>query len=833
MATTAIPRASRTRTMKRLLSWLPPTLLAALAACVPLIPNSRANEVGYIENFALARDRTDTLKQLIPGTEDYYYFHCLHLLNTRQYDRLEALTRPWLERHGQTARLTEIQLRNALLTYERNPKRSVDFLTSHLGLHFSHERETLGAAPNLPTALDPKLINRDVLRTNSFSRWTNLDNFEDSALDWLAAGELTPQRRRHLLQRLQRPDIPDLARVIHADLGTKDAQPFGSYPVHGMLTVPQLSELLKLRPNLIGDGNFVRIWISKLQPDADSDWKRDKTVARAFFERMKVFTDNLPPAHNALKAHVLFHLLALDRSEGVFDKEHFLAYLKLPRMQPYMSQKWNERAESQKFPAHLNVDFSPHTLLPPVNADEELVRDLLKHFLVKGGPKEFEPYIDAVWLTHLLAETEIENGVGDPEIWASKLPPDLFARSNARIDLDFAHTNKTDFAADEPVRLELFVKNVPTLLVKVFEVNTANFYRSMQREVDTDINLDGLVPNVEQTHKFDEPPLRRVARTFELRELNKPGLYIVDFIGSGKSSRALVRKGRLKPIVATGTAGQNITVVDEGNRPVAGATVWLGGRDYICGNDGKTTVPFSSRPGRRPVVLGKGDFCCLDTIDQQPEQFRLAAGIHVDRESLLTSKTASVIIRPALFLNGLPVSVKLLEEAKLRITSLDHSGIASSTEIPDFKLFEDRESVQEFRTPGRLHRLMVTLTAKVRSLSENREIDLAVSETFGLNEVERTDKIEDLHLAKFGPDYVIELLGRTGEAKPDRPVHLAIKHRDFKEQVSVTLKTDPRGRVTLGPLADIVAVTATGPEGTAHTWTLPTDKHTYRSVLHA
>ena len=37
-----------------------------------------AAEIGYIEDFALAKDRAEALKQLIPGTEDYYYYHCLH-----------------------------------------------------------------------------------------------------------------------------------------------------------------------------------------------------------------------------------------------------------------------------------------------------------------------------------------------------------------------------------------------------------------------------------------------------------------------------------------------------------------------------------------------------------------------------------------------------------------------------------------------------------------------------------------------------------------------------------------------------------------------------------
>ena len=160
----------------------------------------------------------------------------------------------------------------------------------------------------------------------------------------------------------------------------------------------------------------------------------------------------------------------------------------------------------------------------------------------------------------------------------------------------------------EPVRLDLYVKNVPNLLVKVFEVNTANYYRAVQREVDTDINLDGLVANSEQTHPSADPPLRRVARSFAFPQLTRPGVYVIDFIGNGKSSRALVRKGRLRPVVTTGTLGQTVTVLDEQNRPVPNAGVWLGNQEYKCDKDGKAVVPFTAQPGRRPVVLSRGEF---------------------------------------------------------------------------------------------------------------------------------------------------------------------------------------------------------------------------------
>ena len=58
-----------------------------------------------------------------------------------------------------------------------------------------------------------------------------------------------------------------------------------------------------------------------------------------------------------------------------------------------------------------------------------------------------------------------------------------------------------------------------------------------------------------------------MAQRFEFPKLTKPGVYVIDFIGAGKSSRALVRKGRLRPVVGIGTAGQTVTVVDDAGKP--------------------------------------------------------------------------------------------------------------------------------------------------------------------------------------------------------------------------------------------------------------------------
>ncbi len=791
-------------------------------------------EIEFVEDFSLAPDRTVSLKQLVPGTDDYYYYHALHFLNTEQFDKARELTGPWHQRHGQTPRLTEIQTRYALLTYDKNPQESLDYLRRKLGLNYNHQREQLGVEPNLPIDLDQKLISRATLLAHAYAHWGNLDPFEDAALEWLVAEELTPDRRRHLVQRMTRPDYDPLVKLIVDDLNHPNSGGFGSMAIHRQLMLTQLEAVLKLKADLLNQQHFVTAYLTKLQPTADEDWQHDRQSLAAYLARLQAFAARLAPVHNTLKAHVLYHQLVLDRVQGKFDKAKLLEYLKLPRPVNYLSKAMRESDELKRFACDLNGNYGGATLLAPIGNDEPLVRSYLAHFFVDAAnTQEFEPYINDIYLRHLFAETKIVHGLGEPEQWASLLPPEMFQQLKERIDIDFAITNKTQFAPDEAVKLELTTKNVSTLIVKVFEINTRNYYREHGREVDTDVNLDGLVANVEQTHTYNDAPLRRVPRSFEFPQLSKPGVYIVDFIGNGRSSRALIRKGRLRHLVRTGAAGQIFTILDEQGRQVKDATLWLAGHEYTAGEEGTINVPFSTSPGHQSIVISRGDFSSLDHFQHEAENYGLSVGFYVDRETLLKRNTAEVVIRPGLFLNGTPSSLKLLEDVKLTISSTDLDGIASSQELPKFELFEDRETTHKFQVPPRLAALSFTLTAKVKQLSTGgQKVDLSASESFTLNEIDRTEKIEDLHLLKNATGYVLELRGKTGESRASRPVSFSLKHRDFKHAVNVVLKTNPAGRITLGELADIVSLTASGPEGTAHTWTLRHDAQTYAQTLH-
>jgi hypothetical protein len=250
---------------------------------------ARAGEIGFPEQFALAKDRAAVLKQLIPGTEDYYYYHCLHYQNQQQYAEVEKLLPTWVQRHGETSRYRLIVHRQHLLTYNADHTKSLNYLKHHLGLTFAHERPPMGEKPNLPEKLDPNQISRETLLARAFATHGNLDGVEDVALGWLTQKQLDPGRRRHLLERLVWPDYPGLVKLIVDDLNHEHSAGFGAQTIHRQLLLAQLDEMLKLKPDLRNNANFVQVYVSKLAPSRDVDAQVDTAVREAYLDRLWAF----------------------------------------------------------------------------------------------------------------------------------------------------------------------------------------------------------------------------------------------------------------------------------------------------------------------------------------------------------------------------------------------------------------------------------------------------------------------------------------------------------------------------------------------------------------
>ena len=187
-------------------------------------------ELEQLEALSLDTDRAGALEQLIPGTEDYYFYHCLHHQQQGRLAEVEPLLKTWVKRHSETSRVREIRDRQALLLYPSQPVDSLEHIRRRLNLTFDHQREVEGAKTDYPTKLDPRVMGRDAFKRDALSGSNNLSGFTDRALPWLARQEkLDSTRRRALLERLRHPDYPGLVALVAADLAEKRTGGFMTY----------------------------------------------------------------------------------------------------------------------------------------------------------------------------------------------------------------------------------------------------------------------------------------------------------------------------------------------------------------------------------------------------------------------------------------------------------------------------------------------------------------------------------------------------------------------------------------------------------------------------
>src|SRR5262249_20752122 len=142
---------------------------------------------------------------------------------------------------------------------------------------------------------------------------------------------LDPNRLRSLLGRLNRPDVENLPALVVRDLEHRQSGGFGSLPIHGLMLREQLEECARLRPALLQEPRFVNAFLVRLQPGVDTARQTDPAEREKQLAKLWEFAQRLSPAFNSLKAHVLYHQLTHDLSQGAPEKERFLAYIRLPR----------------------------------------------------------------------------------------------------------------------------------------------------------------------------------------------------------------------------------------------------------------------------------------------------------------------------------------------------------------------------------------------------------------------------------------------------------------------------------------------------------------------
>lgn len=213
------------------------------------------------------------------------------------------------------------------------------------------------------------------------------------------------------------------------------------------------------------------------------------------------------------------------------------------------------------------------------------------------------------------------------------------------------------FGVDERVKIAVDVKNVPNLYVKVFEFNSLNYFKKTKTPFRTDVNLDGLIATKEFVYNHDEPPQQKFRKHLEFEHLdNRVGVFIIEMIGNGFSSRATIKKGALSLIHKSTIAGQVAYIVDENKQICSSEDTGIWYNDTFFKADtkhgGRILIPFEKYSSSGQAILVHEGFAHLETFSRLTEEYSFDAKFVLHPESLIMGNEASLLIRPKLELNG-------------------------------------------------------------------------------------------------------------------------------------------------------------------------------------
>lgn len=784
-------------------------------------------DLEHLEALAFSSDREAALAQLLPGSADHDYYRCVHLQHRGQLDEAQKIIDDWSHRHHDD-RHGILRLRQLLLRLStRFDQKTREHVRDTFGAYHWHEKETAHTGSRLSHKLDPNALDGAALLREAVRYSADLSQVTDEGIYELLEGsyELDSARRRKLLERLGHTPSPRLVDLVAEELGPRELARFGSLAAHRALTLEQLGRLAELHPELQRHHEWVAMVVARLRPPSHVDLGRHGPARLAYLRELWSFVQQLGEPFASLKLHVAWHLLDEGRrrppAQGgpIWDRALLLAYLALPRRTSYAGDRWDRVANEH----HARYGVSFDTGLPPVHDDEQLVRDYLYALLaVPQDPTDdgadLARYLERGWFELQLAELRLLSGAPDAERWTRVLGPSRAQALMERVELELCPENPEQVGQDDALALEVNVKNVGQLLVKVFRIDPLTYFSLHQQPVPASLDLDGLAASHELTLSFSEPAVRRVRRRLELPQCARPGCYVIDLIGNGTSSRALIWKGRLRLARRVCAAGQVVTVLDDRGQPRPSARLHLGGRELVADDTGAITVPFSSMPGQAQVLLVDGELASVTSLPQVAEQYSLHVTAHVEREALAANRMARAVLQVSLQVAGVAAPLSLLARPTWELVLTDRFGAVTQRSSP-LALDDDRCAVLEWKMPDNIASVALHVRGQVEVVSTGKQLEVSASLAAELASMHAGAYTESVYLATTAEGYVLSALGKAGEPRAALRLPLWFQHRWARTQQTVALDTDDAGRLELGPLRGIELVHTTA-AGNQHQWQL-------------
>ena len=515
----------------------------------------------------------------------------------------------------------------------------------------------------------------------------------------------------------------------------------------------------------------------------------------------------------SFKSALLLEILENGLKLDIYDKNYFLLYLDNPLKAWHMNKKrvskdthdfgWNDYLR--------NLQLRQGGAMS-ANLEANMYKRYLEQFYrEKGDLKEFTEYFSTKFLSSLVDEFYFLSG----KVFKSDtIDFSKYEKLANSVIIELLSCNKDCFKPGERVSIKTELKNVPTMHLKIFEFNSLNYYKKNCVPFKTDVNLDGFITSFEKDFSFEKHSSHtKFKHTFDFPELdNKIGLFVIEFISNGYSSRAIIKKGTLSVIYKQRISGQIAYILDDEREVCVGddTGIYFNGQFYKANIDkgGRILIPYEKQTITGNAILVHNSFAQLVPFTRFAEKYTIDVAYILNPESLLMGNQAKVIIRPTLKVNQRKCNLEPLSKTKVTITTtsfIDHVPVSKTFEDISLKTSKDLEL--KFSIPANLESVTIDFETSIFNISQQKSEKLTSNHTVRLKTNNSQLAFYESHLRKSHGKYQFLVLGKNGEPISNVDVLFSFAHCIYSNPSKpIQLTTNEQGMIDLGALDGIKSV---------------------------
>eukprot|EP00347_Sterkiella_histriomuscorum_P021579 403333486 len=515
-----------------------------------------------------------------------------------------------------------------------------------------------------------------------------------------------------------------------------------------------------------------------------------------------------------LQSVINFMMLSILYKENQFDEKLFIQYGKHPHnVNPLYVKQLIATASSSNWNSifvSLSNEINDLALLNSI-----IEANMEDSYIVLGH--NLKDLYGGIYQEHVIERYQAQfNYLHNKQMEDTQVSKQVAKVLQDKAYIKLCHYNTKTFKLDQEIEVIADIKSIPKMQVKVFEINTDNYFRKNMSAFTSDINLDGLIAKYET--EFDNsnfPSNQQHTEKFNFPQFNeRRGLYVIEFIGNGMSSRAIIQKGNLSLIHRNTIAGQFCFILDENNEICKKEYTGLYFDNSFYQADkqnGRIIVPFGRNQYSGSAIMINEGFAQLTHFLRETEIFNFSASFILHNESVTLGNLAKILIKPQLLLNNSDLAdLRLLENIKVTLQTVNQiDNITISKDFEDVKFNEKEEYEIEFQVPNNISSIVVSVSTQVNVASRSEKSSFSSSHTFNVNNHSHDYEFCEAFLRNIEDNYEFLIKGKNGEAKRGVIVDFQFKNKYYSETISSQLKTDKNGIIQLGKLRNITCITAT------------------------